>query len=476
MKTFVSEADKKERRDQLDFLSSTPSDRIEELGIEGLLAAFDRASKRVPAYRTLIKHENIDVTAITNIDVFKKSVPILDKRGTFGTHPIHSLCVDGNLEGLRSILTSSGQSGGDFSFGVNTAENLLNSSKSIDMGLQYLFNVDELSTLLINALPMGVKVNSKATVLAETSVRDDMVYAIIKKFANDFDQILLIGEGSFIKKIVEDGKELHNIDWSRLNIHFITGEEGIAENYRTYLANLIGVNDLDDKKSRFIMSSMGVAELDLNIFHETREAVHIRRLAHNDSALREALFGKQNFCPMLFVYYPHRCFVEALPSNMGQAELAISMISPEMKIPLLRYRSGDRGKLFSYVEMVDLLKQFGYLIEPQLKLPFVCVSGRGKYIQAQDGDLYPEAIKEALYADYRIAAIVTGNFRLSENDGQAQVEIQLRKGKIVHASTITNFLSHLATYSTVEPKIIFHKYEVFPYGLELDWERKFIYL
>ena len=476
MKPFASEADKKERSDQLDFLCNTAPERIAELGIEGLLAAFERASRRVPAYRALMNDANIDPAAVTNIEAFKQIAPILDKSGTFGTHAIHELCIDGHLEGVRSILTSSGQSGGDFSFGVNTADNLVNSSKSIDTGLQYIFNVDELSTLLINALPMGVKVNSKATVLAETSVRDDMVYAIVKKFAGDFDQIILIGEGSFIKKIVEDGKEFHGIDWSKLNIHFITGEEGIAENYRTYLASVIGIDDLEDKKSPFIMSSMGIAELDLNIFHETRESVHIRRLAHTNPALREALFGQENFCPMLFIYYPHRCFVETFPSKIGQSELAISMISQEMKIPLLRYRSGDRGQLFGYSEMVDLLKQFGYVIEPQLKLPFVSVSGRGKYLQTQEGSLYPEAVKEALYADHRVAGIITGSFRLSENNGQARIDLQLRKGKIAYDGVITDFLDHLTTYSRVKPAVVFHCYQTFPYGLELDWERKFIYL
>ena len=59
----------------------------------------------------------------------------------------------------------------------------------------------------------------------------------------EFDQIVLIAEGSFAKKIIEDGAEFHGIDWSRYRVHVVTGEEGIAENYRSYVEGLLGIDD-----------------------------------------------------------------------------------------------------------------------------------------------------------------------------------------------------------------------------------------
>src|SRR5205814_667277 len=120
----------------------------------------------------------------------------------------------------------------------------------------------------------------------------------------------------------EDGAEHHGIDWPSLPVNLITGEEGIAENYRDYIAGLIGIEDPSRKDGKLIMSSMGVAELDLNIFHETADTIAIRRLAHRDPALRRALFGDTaTVCPMLFVYYPHRCHVEELAGAGAQPEL-----------------------------------------------------------------------------------------------------------------------------------------------------------
>ncbi|MDB5989731.1 MAG: hypothetical protein JWQ10_1134 [Herbaspirillum sp.] len=476
MKPFASESDKEERREMLGFLRNTSPAQMAEMAIEAAIAAFQRAAKRVPAYRELLTEAGVDYQEITNIEAFVKYAPLLNKDNTFVRFSIHELCLDGNLDGVRSMLTSSGYSG-KFCFGVNTADNLARSSKSIDLGLQYIFDVDNRSTLLINGLPMGVKVNTKATVLAETSVRDDMIYALVKKFAPEFEQIIIVGEGSFIKKVIEDGQEYHGIDWKALRVHIITGEEGIAENYRTYIGDIIGA-DFDDPNGKIVMSSMGVAELDLNIFHETRETVSIRRMAHADPDFRAKLFGPNTggCCPMFFIYYPHRCLVEELPATDEYNELVISMLSEEMKIPLLRYRSGDYGKIFTYSEVSDILQKTKNPRQPDLKLPFVAVSGRGKFLPTAQGKLYPEAVKEAIYADPRFAVLLTGNFHLSNDDGAALIEFQLRKEHNIYPGAAEQFLAHLRDYSEAKPRVVFHEYSTFQYAMEIDWERKFNYL
>ncbi len=223
---------------------------------------------------------------------------------------------------------------------------------------------------------------------------------------------------------------------------------------------------------------MGVAELDLNIFHETRASISIRRLAHADPNLRSALFGKNTrVCPMLFVYYPHRCYVEEIDSDEVNRELVISMLSAEMKIPLLRYRSGDFGRLITYDNMVDTLGRHDCSLQPDLKLPFVAVYGRGKYLALQKAALFPEEVKEALYLHDDIAAVITGNFKLSTKDGcTAHLAIQLRKNKQVTADAVEKLLAALRCYSDVAPKIEFYSYQQFPYAMEVDYERKFNYL
>lgn len=476
MQSFSSAEEKAERQHLIRLLQETPPQDLVAMGEALTLTAFKRVADSVPFYSALLTSLNISAHDITDLKEFCRRVPMLDKHNTFGKHRIADLCVNGDLAGIRTLLTSSGHSG-VFSFGVNTQENLQRSANSIDMGLQYLFDVDNRSTLLINCLPMGVKVNTRATFLAETSVRDDMVFAVIKKFRAEFDQIILVGEGSFIKKIIEDGRDYQGIDWPNLAIHIITGEEGIAENYRTYLGELLGIRDLTAPHGKLIGSSMGVAELDLNIFHETRETIEIRRLAHADPELRKALFGSSmQVCPMLFVYYPQRCFVEEMPIDEQYSELLISMLSAEMKIPLLRYRSGDYGRILPYEKLVATLKNFGHFVTPDLKLPFVAVYGRGKYLPVEKGRLFPEAVKEALYLYREVAEVITGNFKLSLAPPAGFLEIQLRKGSMLSNGTIEKVREALRCYVADVPKVLFHRYEVFPYAMEVDYERKFNYL
>jgi phenylacetate-CoA ligase len=476
LRPFALEAEKQERRDFIAALRRTAPDELLAVAGTGALAAFRRALAEVPAYRTIVAaHNGGRVPDVATLDEFRRVAPLLDKHNTFGAFDISALCLGGSLEGVRSILTSSGHSG-VFSFGVNTAENLQRSARSIDTGLQYLFGVDERSTLMINALPMGVKVNTRATVLAETSVRDDMVYALVKKFGHEVDQIILIAEGSFAKKIIEDGAELHGIDWSRHRIHVITGEEGISENYRAYIERLLGIADPEHPDSQLVMSSMGVAELDLNIFHETRDTIRLRRTAHRDAKLRAALFGEDaRLCPMLFVYYPHRTLVEELP--VGSAtELVISILSEEMKIPLLRYRSGDHGRIHAHQTVRDAARSAG-LPEPDWKLPFVWVSGRGKSLPTADGPLFPEAVKEAIYALADVARAVTGNFRLQRGAGDAaELHVQLRRDVVAPGAAEDRLAEAIADYSAAVPRIRFHSYSTFPWAMEVDYERKFRYL
>jgi phenylacetate-coenzyme A ligase PaaK-like adenylate-forming protein len=476
MRSLATDAEKQERQEMIALLRTTPPNEFLLASEQSTIEAFHRQLREVPAYREIFRnYATVAPDRITDIQSFRKYVPILDKHNTFAVYAIRDLCRGGALDDARSFLTSSGHSG-VFSFGINTVQNLVRSARSIDMGLEYVFGVDKRRTLLINALPMGVKVNTRATVLAETSVRDDMVFALVRKFNEEFDQIIIVAEGSFAKKIVEDGSDLHGIDWRTIPVNLITGEEGIAENYRDYMAKRIG-SRLDGNSDKFIMSSMGVAELDLNIFHETADTIHIRRLAHRDPALRKALFGdKTTACPMFFVYYPHRCYVEEHPTGQWQPELVLSMLSEEMKIPLLRYRTGDLGRIYTYEEVVRTLADFGHHRVPELKLPFVAVYGRGASVSGRTGTVTPEEIKEALYLDHAIAELVTGNFRLHSTDGLIRLNIQMRKNKLAPNDVARRFSKNLEAITPVTVNAEFTPYGDFPYMMEVDWERKFRYI
>lgn len=465
---------KTKRKRIINFLCNAHPEDLIRASEQGVISAFKRTAQRVPAYKELLHSLNIEPSGITDIESFKKLIPYLDKKNAFQDNSIQNLCLDGNLKEVKSILTSSGHSG-IFSFGVNTLQNLKDSSQSIDLGLDYSFDISNKKTLLINCLPMGVKVNTSLTI-AETSVREDMVWAVIKKFASQFEQIILVGEGSFLKKIVEDGL-LQGINWQSGVFHFVAGEEGIAENYRTYIAQLVGI-DLDGNSKGMIGSSMGIAELDLNIFHETRGTIRIRRLANANTELRHALFGDSvKFCPMLFVYYPHRTYIEELAIESGKKEIVISMLSPRMKIPLMRYKTGDFGKLLPYRKVQEILMRFGYeKLMPDLKLPLIAIFGRGDAVKFKNYIVYPEEIKEAIYADFSLVSSLTGAFRLIKTDTDIILAVQLKKDAALPRAAQEKLKASLSRFTNADLRIVFYLYPEFPYAMELDYERKFKYI
>jgi len=464
----------KGRKQVIEYLCAIPPERLIQASEHSAVMTFQRAAQRVPAYKELLSSLKINPAQVSDIASFRRLVPFLDKKSAFLDNKIDQLCLDGNLNEVKSLLTSSGHSG-IFSFGVNTLQNLRDSSQSIDLGLDYSFDISNKKTLLINCLPMGVKVNTGLTI-AETSVREDMVWAVVKKFSPEFAQTVLVGEGSFLKKIIEDGTK-QGINWKSGSFHFIAGEEGIAENYRTYIAELVGI-DFQNPFGGMIGSSMGIAELDLNIFHETRDTICLRRLAHSDVAFRHALFGEDaSVCPMLFVYYPHRTFVEELPDELGKNQIVISMLSPRMKIPLLRYKTGDYGKILYYHRLGEVLKEFGYeKLMPELKLPLIAINGRRQCVKAANNSIYPEEIKEALYADSSVASSVTGAFKLIQEHSSLSLAVQLKEGITNSGLLREKFKIALQPFTAGPLKITFYPYHAFPYFMELDYERKFKYI
>lgn len=456
------------RRRILNLLTTSDPAVIEQWGARQLLPAFYRAT-RMPAYAQLLKEKGIDHRRIKTIAEFQKKIPIFTKHDFFGGRfNVKEICVDGNLSGMKLALSSSGFSG-VYSYGINTHYNQKHIAFSIDTALEYVFKISKRKTFLVNCLPMGVKVPTELQI-AETSVRSDMARAIIKKFSSHFDQILIVSDPHFLKKLVEDGLE-EGMDWKKMNVSLILGEDWFSENFRRYLAQLLGI-DFNHPEKGLIGSTMGVAELDFNLFHETITTVRIRQEMQNNPQLTEKLLGKKmTIAPILFHYYPHRMYLETTPQN----ELVFSMLSPHFLIPLIRYNSHDQGYIIPYQKLADTLKGIGRNdLIPDIKLPIVAVAGReGRWLNLNGKIVTPEEIKEGLYSDFEVAAITTGYFKMKQKDNKGIIEIQLKKGV-----SPTSQLQHKITKATLkyvdcDLEILIYPYQTFPYGMELDYERKF---
>jgi hypothetical protein len=72
------------------------------------------------------------------------------------------------------------------------------------------------------------------------------------------------------------------------------GRQWIFKSYRRYIEGIVG--------QRRLFSSMGMAELGLDYFFETEQALLLIKMLMKDRELLKALFREVSFCPILFAY------------------------------------------------------------------------------------------------------------------------------------------------------------------------------
>ncbi|PWB59892.1 MAG: hypothetical protein C3F18_00465 [Nitrosomonadales bacterium] len=461
------------RRLILAILARSRPEALLHSGEQRVLRAFRRAASRVTAYAEILAGHGVNPRDIRTIADFQSLCPTLNKNNTFARFPLDELCVASALDNLAGVLTSSGH-GARFGYGLNTRVQAKHASDAIDLGLEYAFQVDSRKTLLINCLPMGVRFSSNCVAVAETSVREDMAVALATEFGRFFDQIIFVGDPLFFKLLTDYARD-HGVDWKKYRVHLIIGEETFGENYRNYLADHFHLN-ADDPAGGLIGSSMGVGELGLNLFHETPQTIKLRRQAHENTEFFEALFGispEETPLPMIFVYNPLHCYVEIVGANkVGYGDLTVSMTDMKSALPLLRYQTGDVARLLSPLDIERACNRTGLPLPGNLALPVIALKGRAK-------DQLPDRThvgqyKDALYAQQDIAIRLTGAFRLEHTGERIVVHVQLRRGFQAEDSLQERLAAEFPGAIFPE-QIRIWSYEQFPYGMTLDYERKFNY-
>jgi len=435
-----------------------------------VISAFQSAAEQVPAYRSILDRSGTDPAGIHSLDDFRRDVPIIDKAQTFGSFPVAQLCRNGQIGKPTGVLTSSGHSG-LFAFGIYDPDSAQGEIDRIDDALDMLFNVRSKATLLINCLPMGVQVHTRACTLAQISVRADMATALVNQFAEHYEQIIMIGEAAFIKHVLELGQS-QGIDWRKLLVQIIVGEEPLAENARKYLQDIVGI-DINQPETGFVGSSMGVAELGLNLFSELPELIALRRFLHENPVYRKAIFGESsNNTPMLFAYDPRRVFVEILEGG----DMVLSVLDTNCPIPLIRYRTGDMASALSREIITKISPAMAQATSAMGELPIVAVEGRGEARSSGGVSVYPEEVKEGIYHNPELARMTTANFRLRSGREQGLLRIQLSPGVVAEAGLEEKFSEAISNYVMAPLKVECEPYETFKGGMTLDYERKFAYI
>ena len=459
---------KYKRHKVLKILRNTSSEKFENTALKKLLKSLRQSYKISPAYRDIINKRNIRISDIKDLSEFKSKVPVLNKDNYFNQYSYSELLGE-NCNKMKLAMSSSGFSG-NFAFGFSSEKSLKSGQLGVDTTLDYWFDISNKKTFLINCAPMGVHVETSIP-LAETSVRSDMALSLLKKISPSYDQTIIAGDPHFLKKLIEEGDE-QKINWKKLHVSLITAQDWLPESLRTYLANRLGI-DIDSNDDRGIFATMGMTELGLNVFHESKYSVAIRRTIIHDKKLRKLfLHSGMGFSPYFFHYYPFRTYIESIKTD-DQEELLFSVTDKKSILPVLRYATGDSGKVFKYENFSKLLQNSYPQFIPDLKLPVAIMSGRTKSrIQFANKFLSIEDIKEKLYLDYEFASSITGLLMIKPLKNRLQLSIQL-KDKVKKTSILEGKISHIMYDhfpNEIEVKLL-NYYEQLK-GLELNYEKK----
>ena len=402
------------------------------LAAERLLGEFHRAAEQVPAYRTLLAEAGVRAIDVRDVWAFSALCPLLSKVNTFDRFPLADLCAGGELRDVAEVLTSSGH-GGRFSFGVISRAEAASSGTFVDAALDPPYQVRSRKTLAINCLPMGVVVSSQCMTVATTSVREDMAVALVKTFGAGYEQIVLIGDPLFMKRLMDHAAE-QAVDWRQYRVNAIVGEETFGEHFRRYLETCLGGR---------VLSSFGVAELGLHLCFETADTVAFARSRPPEAP--------GTWPPMILAFNPERTFIEIVnPDAEGYGRLTISMLDPARQVPMLRYQTGDVARLLDGDR----------------------IALRGRAREALPNGAQVGLYKDALYANPELARRFTGATRLIFSGGRFTMHVQLITGQKPAPVVERGVLSEIP--AGVRPsRVVLWPYGQFPFGMGLDYERKF---
>jgi phenylacetate-CoA ligase len=459
---------RKQRKHILHILRNTSPDKFERIGEKKLLKALHRFNRISPAYNVLLKNMGVSAGNIRSIKDFQTKLPVLNKQNFFETFTYPEL-LGKNVKKVKLATSSSGFSG-TFAYGFASEKALKSGKTGIDTTLDYWFDISSRKTFLINCAPMGVHIETSLP-LAETSVRSDMALSLIRKISPEFDQTIIVGDPHFLKKLIEEGAQ-QKVNWKALGISLITGQDWLPETLRTYMARLLDI-DPETDEHRGIFATMGMTELGLNVFHESKYTVRLRRTLLKDSNLRRRLISSDmKACPTIFHYYPFRTYIESTLADYRH-ELLFSILDKKSLIPLMRYSTGDSGEIIRHSDLLKILDEDYPQLIPDLKLPLGIMCGRLKNeFTIHHERIYLEDIKEGLYSNFEVASKITGLLSLRINAGNAELWIQLRNETQNTEELQKKIIYAVHSFLPIEINVIVFEYHKFPHALEINYERK----
>lgn len=421
-----------------------------------ILKLFHRAARDVPAYKAFLKRKGVSISGISK-PAHIPLIPPITKDSYLRAFPYKDLFWNGALATPHIMTSTSGSTGEPFYFARSKNVDEQSTLQHERFLLQSSLSKTD-STLAIVCFGMGVWIGGLITYQAfqalgqkgypisviTPGINKAEILKTLRLLAPHYKQIIFAGYPPFIKDVIDEATEA-GISLRKHAVAVVFAAEAFTEHFRDYIVKKAHIkNALTDT-----MNIYGTADLG-TMATETPLAVLIRRLAGKKPTLFEELFGSIVKTPTLAQYIPSYVAFEA-----EEGEL---LITGDSAMPLVRYRIGDNGGVFSYEHAVRVFKKHGLHLAKEMRdagvsprfarMPFVYVYERKDLSTTLYGlQIYPETIRETLLEE-TFSPFVTGRFTLltkfdDKHDQYLEIHIEMRHEKDASPALSSHLLAEI---------------------------------
>ena len=167
-----------------------------------------------------------------------------------------------------------------------------------------------------------------------------------------------------------------------------------------------------------------------------------------------------------------RVFVEvAQPDAEGFGRLLVSLLDADLPIPLLRYETGDVARVVDAGDVRSLVATRGWTLPGPVPERLILLRGRVRDVLPNGSHV--TVYKDAVYADQSTADILTGAVRLTGDARALTLHVQLVPG-VDRGGGVADALRAALPAAARPAAIEVWPYASFPFGMTLDYERKFV--
>lgn len=386
------------------------------------LRVFRNAVSRVPAYVKFLEKELGAIPEVESIDDFYR-LPFMTKSNYINAYPLKERCEDGTIHGKHSLYHSSGSTG-RYTYWLANRETEANYWQNLLNTLDKSYQIRSKQTLAIVSFMLGgslsgvlfawalrqIGLETGMMTVATPGMNEEATVNDIIEFSPHFEQTILFSYPATAKNIIEFAAE-RCPDLAKYNIKMKLVGDSFSENFRDNMNRLLGYpygypGSLSSGYGATDFRAAGV---------ETVLCTVIRRFMHENGNVKQVL-GIDAIPSVCQVTNPS-IYLEEIDNEI--------VVTQNNAVPIVRYKSSDRGGLIGYDDMISRLAALGF--DPEKKVidwgydpkiltrePFVYIQGRKEgSIGFRGMTLYIESIKRVIESDEVLAELLTGEFQMS---------------------------------------------------------------